>query len=62
MSCREVTNHISTQRNNTASQLPDPPLFVPQFVSTPKEGNKDDRSGEGAGEQLDGDAESDLVK
>ena len=52
MSVREDTSEVGTQRNNTASQfsseLSDPSLFNPQFVSTPKEGNKDDRSGQGA--------------
>ena len=66
MSGREDTNQILTQRSNTASQLPsqlpDPSFFDPQFVSTPKEINKEDRSEQSAGLQLGGGAPTDLVK
>ena len=66
MSGREDANQIVTQRSNTASQFPsqlsDPSFFDPQFVSTQKEGNKEDRSEQSAGLQPGGGALSDLVK
>ena len=66
MNGREVTIQIGTQRNNAASQFPsqlsDPSFFDPQFVSTPKGGNKEDRSEQGAEVQPSGGALPDLVK
>ena len=66
MSGREDTSQIGTQRSITASQifsqLADPSLFNPQFVSTPKEGNKEDRSGQDATVQPGGEALPELVK
>ena len=64
MSGREV-NQMENQRNNAASQfasqLPDETLSDPRLVSSPKEGNKEDRCGEGAGVQLAGEAAPELV-
>ena len=66
MSGREVANQMENQRNNAASQfvsqLPDETPSDPRLVSSPKEGNKEDRCGEGAGVQLAGEAAPDLVK
>ena len=66
MSGIEVANQMDNQRNNSASQipsqLPDASLSDPQFVSTPMEINKEDRSGEGAGVQPALEAAPDLVK
>ena len=66
MSGREVANQIDNQRNNAASQfpsqLPDATLSDQQLVSSPKEGNKEDRCGEGAGVQPAEEAAPDLVK
>ena len=66
MSGREVANQIDNQRNNAASQfpsqLPDATLSDQQLVSSPKEGNKEDRCGEGAGVQPAEEAVPDLVK
>ena len=66
MSAREVTSQIGTQRNHPASQLPSQLsgqcLFDQELVSTPKEGNREDRSGQGAGVQPGGEAAPDLVK
>ena len=56
---------MDNQRNNAASQfpsqLPDATLSDPRLVSSPKEGNKEDRCGEGAGVQLAGEAAPELV-
>ena len=66
MSGIEVANQMDNQRNNAASQfpsqLPDATLSDPRLVSSPKEGNKENRCGEGAGVQLAGEAAPDLVK
>ena len=66
MSGREVANQMDNQRNNAASQfpsqLPDATLSDPRLVSSPKEGNKEDRCGEGAGVQPAEEAAPDLVK
>ena len=66
MSGREVTGQIGTQSGHPASQFPsqlsEEFLFGQELVSTPKEGNREDRSGQGAGVQPGGEAAPDLVK
>ena len=66
MSGREDSSQIGTQMSITASQifsqLSDPSLFNPKFVSTPKKGNKEDRSGLDATVQPGGGALTELVK
>ena len=61
MSGIEVANQMDNQRNNAASQFPSQ-LPGARLVSSPKEGNKENRCGEGAGVQLAGEAAPDLVK
>ena len=61
MGSKEDKSQIGTQRNMNPSQLSDPSVFNPPFVSTPKEGNKEDRSGQGAGVQPAGGALPELV-
>ena len=68
--CKEFVRDLMQQKNdgqqemsNTASQIPfQLSFFDPQFVSTPKEGDKEDRSEQSTGLQPSGGAPPDLVK